>query len=222
MAVWFSHIASIFKSGEVWTNDYLIATVVLAALPLVITIYLTGKLKRQTSRSKETSRNKKNRMQEAMEKITNSLEDRLSQSRAGRLVKKTEAGVPIPARGSVEETGPIEDTSVNAMHKPQQAKLVAQPSNVDFLYEANTVEVSVPIAPAGWHPHWSQQHNTYYFYNCSTGTSSWELPESELAKPNLERTTDNATRNGLAKAILEAEQLEGPAGPTFGSTLLQR
>jgi hypothetical protein len=90
-------------------------------------------------------------MQEAMEKITNILEDRLSQSRAGRLVKKTEAGVPIPARGSVEETGPIEDTSVNAMHKPQQAKLVAQPSNVDFLYEANTVEVSVPIAPAGWH-----------------------------------------------------------------------
>ena len=41
-----THVASIFKAGEQWSSDYLVATAVMAALPLVVAFGLTAYMKK--------------------------------------------------------------------------------------------------------------------------------------------------------------------------------
>merc|ERR1712166_491002 len=59
-----THVASIFKSGEEWTARYLVATAVLALLPLVATIGMTFTMKKHVKLNRTASASQRNLFKE--------------------------------------------------------------------------------------------------------------------------------------------------------------
>jgi hypothetical protein len=195
-----THVASIFKSGEQWTTDYLFALGALSMLPLLVTAFVTVKLKRQANQEKSEAK-----------RIRDGTADELkAESAVPRWLEKRYRELQETLSKTLSRAEDVVDDTMEKMDK-----------KLDFIFSdgstktEDTSPMDVPKPPLGWQVCWSYSKSTYYYFNPETKQSEWVVPSrAQLRSPPLpdhplRDIESNSTSPPSIKAIADKIETDG-------------
>lgn len=140
-------------------------------------------------------------------------------------IKKAGPAETNSGKDLIEEVGELlmDDTSASKcpLEKPQKETIEEIDSN-DLLKQTNKMKESLNSAAfdenhadvsSGWKMVLHEESNQYYYWNVTTGETSWEVPDV-LAQQTVQTSEENVTRDsaGEMDAVMGTNQSSTPLG----------